>query len=64
MGSVVGDSVHNKNEYYEWINSLKGIAIVGVVLIHSGGANLPGYSGLIGKAGLHGVQMFTCCPAF
>lgn len=40
----------------EWIDSLKGIAMCGVVLIHAGGANLPGYLGRIGKAGHFGVQ--------
>lgn len=31
-----------------WIDALKGIAICGVIMIHSGGANLPSYLGKIG----------------
>jgi len=47
-----------------WIDALKGIAICGVVMIHSGGGNLPSYLGNIGNIGKNGVQLFFLLSAF
>ncbi len=47
----------------DWIDSFKGIAIIGVVFIHSGAANLPGLLGRIGGAGAFGVQVFFLISA-
>lgn len=41
-----------------WINSFKGLAICGIVLIHSGAANLPSVLGKAGAIGNSGVQIF------
>ena len=47
-----------KPERLKWIDALKGIAICGVVMIHSGGSNMPSYLGAIGAVGKNGVQLF------
>jgi len=52
------------NKKYTWVDSFKGIAICGVVLIHTGGSNLPSILGKIGDAGARGVQMFFIISAF
>ena len=41
-----------------WIDGMKGIAICGVVMIHSGGSSLPSVWGRIGDIGKNGVQVF------
>lgn len=41
-----------------WVDSLKGIAICGVIMIHSGGDKLPSFFGKIGILGKNGVQLF------
>ena len=41
-----------------WVDSLKGIAMCGVVMIHAGGAVLPSFLGRIGNIGKNGVQLF------
>lgn len=41
-----------------WIDSLKGIAICGVIMIHSGGSSLPAPIGIWGTLGRNGVQLF------
>lgn len=46
------------------IDSLKGIAILGVIMVHSGGAQLPGLLGKIGNAGKHGVQLFLVISGY
>lgn len=46
-----------------WVDSLKGIAICGVVMIHSGGAHLLGILGSIGFMGKNGVQLFFVISA-
>lgn len=40
-----------------WIDSLKGIAVCGVVWVHSGGGNLGNLFDPLGKAGAYWVQM-------
>lgn len=45
----------NHNSY---IDSLKGLAILAVTMIHTGGSHLPGTLGQIGNAGARGVQLF------
>lgn len=41
-----------------WIDSLKGIALCGIIMVHSGGSALPSVLGKIGGAGRNGVQLF------
>lgn len=45
------------------LDSLKGIAILGVVLVHSGATELPGFFGQISAFGARGVQMFLIISA-
>lgn len=47
-----------------WIDGMKGIAICGVVMIHSGGAFLPSLLGKIGLIGQNGVQIFFLLSAY
>ena len=46
-----------------WINGMKGIAICGVIMIHSGGSALPSVLGRIGSMGGNGVQVFFLLSA-
>lgn len=46
------------------IDALKGIAILGVIMVHSGAASLPGLFGKIGAAGAKGVQLFLIITAY
>lgn len=50
--------------YYEWIDYLKGIAILGVIAIHTGMSELSGILGKIGTAGARGVQLFYIISSF
>lgn len=52
------------SEKLNWLDALKGIAICGVVMVHSGGSNLPSYLGNIGAAGKNGVQLFFLISSF
>lgn len=47
-----------------WIDALKGIAISGVVMIHSGAAQMPFPVGEIGGIGDRGVQLFFLLSAY
>lgn len=47
-----------KEDNLEYVDALKGIAIIAVTLVHSGGGGLPGIWGRIGNDGARGVQMF------
>lgn len=47
-----------------WIDSLKGIAMCGVIMIHSGGAELPSILGRVGSIGKNGVQIFFFLSAY
>lgn len=47
-----------------WIDALKGIAICGVVLIHSGASGLPSILGRLGILGKNGVQIFFVISAY
>lgn len=47
-----------------WIDSLKGVAILGVVMIHSGGAAMPSLLGRVGNIGKNGVQLFFLLSAY
>lgn len=51
-----------KRETY--IDALKGIAILGVIMVHSGASTLPGVFGEIGAAGAKGVQLFFLITAY
>lgn len=53
-----------KPERLNWIDALKGIAICGVIMIHSGGSNMPSYLGAIGAVGKNGVQLFFLISSF
>ncbi len=57
----MGNTSKNRDSY---LDSLKGIAILGVTLVHTGARILPGILGKIGYAGSHGVQMFFVISAF
>lgn len=54
----------NLIERQTWIDSLKGIALCGVIMIHSGGSNLPSIMGKIGDVGKNGVQLFFLLSAY
>lgn len=41
-----------------WLDALKGIAICGVIMTHSGEADMSSFVGTIGRLGRNGVQMF------
>lgn len=41
-----------------YIDALKGLAIIGVTMVHTGGSSLPGIFGRIGSSGARGVQLF------
>lgn len=47
-----------------WIDGMKGIAICGVVMIHSGGSALPSVLGKIGGLGASGVQVFFLLSSY
>ena len=52
-----------KSKNIGYIDALKGIAILGVTMIHTGGSTLPGILGKIGVSGARGVQMFFIISA-
>ena len=47
-----------------WINSLKGLAICGVVMVHSGVLNLSFPLGRLGAGGAYGVYVFFVISAY
>lgn len=49
---------------YTWIDSLKGIAICGVIMVHSGVDVLPFPIGRLGCGGAYGVYIFFVLSAF
>ena len=51
-------------ERYEWIDSLKGISILGVIMIHSGSMGVGGLVTKIGQYGSSFVQAFFVISAF
>lgn len=54
----------NRAEKVRYIDSLKGWAILAVIMIHSGAALVPGLIGEIGALGSRGVQLFFVISAF
>ena len=52
------------NDRITWIDSLKGIAILGVIMIHCGGSQLPDPLGIVGRFGGAGVELFFVISAF
>lgn len=52
-----------EKEKLSWVDSLKGIAICGIIMVHSGVAYLPGILGSIGSMGRSGVQLFFLVSA-
>ena len=51
-------------EHEAWADALKGIAMCGVLMIHSGANSLPGPAGKLGEAGARGVQLFFLISAY
>lgn len=51
-------------EKITWVDSLKGIAMMGVIMIHSGGGGMPSLLGKIGNIGKNGVQLFFLLSAY
>lgn len=51
------------NSRMVWIDSLKGLAILGIIMIHSGGAKLPDPLGIVARFGGSGVQLFFVISA-
>lgn|GEM_PF-1241946 len=47
-----------------YLDALKGIAIISVILVHAGAGELPGILGQIGSSGARGVQMFFIISAY
>lgn len=58
----IPQTIHPKRE--DWADSLKGLAMCGVLLIHSGANSLPGIIGKIGTLGQHGTQLFFILSAY
>jgi len=59
------ESKHRNNyEKKNWIDGLKGIAICGVIMVHSGMGELPGIWGKIGSIGSDGVQLFFLLSSY
>lgn len=52
-----------KGKNISYIDALKGLAILGVTMVHTGGSALPGVFGNIGSNGARGVQMFFIISA-
>lgn len=47
-----------------WADALKGIAMLGVLMIHTGANSLPGFMGKLGETGARGVQLFFLISAY
>lgn len=58
----IPQTTHSEREC--WADSLKGLAICGVILIHSGANSLPGIIGKVGTLGQHGTQLFFMLSAY
>lgn len=52
------------NEKETWIDALKGIAIIGVLMVHMGGNELPKAIELVKGIGANGVQLFFIISAY
>jgi len=57
------DKCERPQSYIGYLDSLKGIGILAITMIHTGAAGLPGLIGLIGIAGERGVQLFFIISA-
>lgn len=60
MGYFISGKVSDMDRFnnLKWVNSMKGIAICGVVMAHTGGNTLPSVLGIIGGNSNRGVQLF------
>lgn len=52
------------NTRVRWVDGMKGVAICGIVMIHSGGGALPDLLGSLGNIGKNGVQVFFMISAY
>ena len=59
-----GENVKNDNGRISIFDSLKGIAICGIIMVHSNGGTMPGIIGEIANEGKYGVQLFFIISAF
>lgn len=59
----MNNNLKSKTERNTLFDSLKGIAILGIIITHSGAVNLPGIIGKIGAFGARGVQIFFIISA-
>lgn len=66
--SAVNNQIIGKKGAYMYreksLDTFKGIALIGVLSIHAGAANLPGILGKFGNAGTRGVQIFFIISAY
>lgn len=58
------DSISDRSNRKSWIDSLKGVALLGVLVLHTGGENLPGFLGDLGREGARGVQLFLILSVY
>ena len=61
---ITTEDTAKSSEHQSLLDSLKGIAILAVLMVHSGGGRLPSIFGAIGDAGRYGVQLFFIISAF
>lgn len=54
----------NGNSRINIFDSLKGIAICGIIMVHSNGGTIPGIIGKIANEGKYGVQLFFIISVF
>lgn len=55
---------NNSTEHMSYIDSLKGISILGIIAVHSGLGHQQGVFSDIGKIGANGVQLFFIISAY
>lgn len=58
------DSISDRSNRKSWIDSLKGAALLGVLVLHTGGESLPGFLGDLGREGARGVQLFLVLSVY
>lgn len=58
------DGISDLSNRTSWIDSLKGAALLGVLVLHTGGQDLPGFWGYLGREGARGVQLFLIISVY